>query len=116
MARSPSLKSEEISPIPRTPPRQRVRMVVKPYSDIESADESDQSSYTPSPPVKRIGTRKNSKTSPSRVKKKSSPVRGGEPRRQQNMVAQKKYRDKKVHGAHLVSRLFSTGSKARPDL
>jgi hypothetical protein len=103
LARSPSLKSEVISPIPRTPPRQRVRMVVKTYSDIESDDESEQSSYTPSPPVKRIGTRKNPKTSPSRVRKKTSPIRGGEPRRQQNMVAQKRYRDKKVQGAQRVS-------------
>jgi len=35
--------------------------------------------------------------------KRSSQGRYGEPRREQNMVAQKKYRDKKVHAANLVS-------------
>jgi len=47
------------------------------------------------------------------VKKGKNPVKGkkggggrkGEPRREQNMAAQKKYRDKRVNTAHLVSAL-----------
>lgn len=46
---------------------------------------------------------------PKKRSKRSSPGRHGEPRREQNMVAQKKYRDKKVHAANLVSPLCLLG-------
>lgn len=99
------VKPEVTSPSPRTAARLRARKVVQPYPDSDSdSDESQQSAYAPSPSSKRSSSRKNKspKSSPKVCRKRSSPPRKGEPRRQQNMVAQKKYRDKKVQGAHLV--------------
>ena len=53
----------------------------------------------------RLASESKSK-SKSPAKSKAKPKRGGgrkgEPRRNQNMIAQKKYRDKRVNAAHLV--------------
>lgn len=86
---------------PHTPPRSRARKVLEAYPD--SDDDTQQSSYAPSPlPRRKSNSKKSPKSSRPQSRKKASPPRKGEPRRQQNMVAQKKYRDKKVALTHLV--------------
>jgi tellurite resistance protein len=52
-------------------------------------------------------------TGPKKSKKRSScGVRKGEPRRCQNMIAQKKYRDKKVQASALVSQCHYQWNRA----
>jgi hypothetical protein len=64
------------------------------------------SSFSASSSVVKVKKERNY-TGPKKGKKRSSNGgRKGEPRRCQNMIAQKKYRDKKVHASSLVSCYF----------
>jgi hypothetical protein len=61
------------------------------------------SSFSASSSVVKVKFEKRYTGSKKAKKRSSSGGRKGEPRRCQNMIAQKKYRDKKVHASALVS-------------
>ena len=72
---------------------------VSPLVDIKSEPVSPSSSHRAAGFTKRNSK---SKPKPKPKAKRGGGGRKGEPRRTQNMVAQKKYRDKRVNAAHLV--------------
>jgi hypothetical protein len=74
-----------------------------PLVDIKKECSPAPSSFSATSSVVKVKSEKKY-TGPKKSKKRSScGGRKGEPRRCQNMIAQKKYRDKKVHASSLVS-------------
>lgn len=82
---------------------QRILFSRSPTPMVERTSSPAPSSFSASPSVGTVKMEKNY-TGPKPAKKRSSgSARKGEPRRCQNMIAQKKYRDKKVQASALVS-------------
>jgi len=125
-SRSPSLGSDDDqsdsatlytpSPSPRLRPR-RARLMNQtsqttlfsrsPTPVLGSTSSPTSSSFSSSSSAVKVKVEKDHTGSKKTKKRSSGGARKGEPRRCQNMIAQKKYRDKKVQALALVSHYYA---------
>lgn len=100
---------EPSPPPPSRPARTRLakktsqimRFSRSPSPLVKRSSSAAPSSYSASPPEAIVKVEGAARSNDPR-KRNSGQARKGEPRRCQNMIAQKKYRDKKVHASNLV--------------
>jgi hypothetical protein len=103
----PSSDDSDCASVYSPSPKSHTRARITPSRSVSPtlvALSDDSSSSTPSPsPKTRIGNKVKPQSKPKVKRGGAGGERRGEPRRTQNMVAQKKYRDKRVNASHLVS-------------